>query len=168
MEIKVNVKAKENNGKGYSFKVNEVKVPTTEIRYLNENKVIDKLKDFPMEIIALPFIPTFFKAVGATLVAMPIGGLTGSIFTSDATTTMGTVMAVKKVDLLPKLMPLIEVIQEIALPVAIIVASWGCIEWIVGQPGYKRKIQTSIVGYSAIFGIPFIFTTLRDILGSLM
>lgn len=159
MEINVNVKAKENNGKGYSFKVNEVKDPIAEIRYLNENKLVDKLNDFPMEIIALPFIPTFFKTV-TTIVAMSLP--------PKAITTMGTIMTVKKVDLLPKLMPLIEVIQEIALPVAIIVASWGCIEWIVGQPGYKRKIQTSIVGYSAIFGIPFIFTTLRDILGSLM
>lgn len=158
-EILINVKAKEKGAAGYSFKVNEVQPIQPEIVYLNENKLVKKFENFPMEIFIPVFIPKFFQV--ATEVFTPL-------LPVKAIATMGTVnAAVNHIDIMPKLMPLIHILQDVALPVAIIVASWGCIEWIIGSPHFKHKIKTSVIGYTAIFGIPFIFTTLRDVLSSL-
>jgi uncharacterized membrane protein YuzA (DUF378 family) len=71
------------------------------------------------------------------------------------------------VDFFKRLLPLIHVIQDFALPVGIIVSTWGMIEFMIGNPGGKQKIKYSILGFAGIYLIPFIFVTLRDTLGGL-
>ena len=67
-------------------------------------------------------------------------------------------------DITEKLTPLMGMLQDLALPLGIIVASWGLIEIILGNfPQGKEKIKYSVVGFVGIFAIPEVFYTIRDI-----
>lgn len=59
------------------------------------------------------------------------------------------------------IMPILTLIQDIAFPVSIIVASWGLIEVMIGQPIGKEKIKHSIIGFIGIYVIPTLFKTIR-------
>lgn len=61
-----------------------------------------------------------------------------------------------------RIQPLIHLLQDLALPVGIIVATWGLIEIIIGNPSGKQKIKYSVFGYAGIFLIPEIFYAIRD------
>lgn len=66
-------------------------------------------------------------------------------------------------DIGAKMKPLLEIIQDLALPVGIIVASWGLIEIIMGNyPGGKEKIKYALIGFVGMFVIPEIFYTIKD------
>lgn len=60
-----------------------------------------------------------------------------------------------------KLMPLVHMIQDFALPVGIIVATWGLIEIMIGNPGGKQKIKFAVLGYCGIFIVPEVFYAIR-------
>ena len=65
-----------------------------------------------------------------------------------------------------KLKPLLQILQDLALPLGIIVASWGLIEIIIGNfPQGKEKIKYAVVGFVGMFIIPEIFYTIRDVFG---
>lgn len=61
-----------------------------------------------------------------------------------------------------RLLPLISMVQDLALPIGIVVASWGLIEVIIGQPSGKEKIKYAIIGYVGMFLIPELFYAVRD------
>lgn len=66
-------------------------------------------------------------------------------------------------DLADRLMPLIEMIQNLALPIGIGVATWGLVEIIVGNFGSgKGKIKYAVIGFTGMFIIPEIFYAIRD------
>lgn len=57
-----------------------------------------------------------------------------------------------------KLKPLIQIVQDLALPVGIVVASWGLLEVIMGNfPSGKEKIKYAIIGFVGMFIIPEVF-----------
>lgn len=64
-------------------------------------------------------------------------------------------------DLGTKLMPLVHMVQDFALPVGIMVSTWGLIEIMIGNPGGKMKIKMSIIGYCGIFLIPEVFYSIK-------
>lgn len=64
-----------------------------------------------------------------------------------------------------KLMPLIHLLQDFALPVGIGMATWGLIEVMIGNPAGKQKIKSSVIGFIGIFLIPTIFYAIRDAFG---
>lgn len=65
-----------------------------------------------------------------------------------------------------KLKPLLQILQDLALPLGIIVASWGLIEIILGNfPQGREKIKYAVVGFVGMFIIPEIFYTIRDVFG---
>lgn len=64
-----------------------------------------------------------------------------------------------------KLMPLIHLLQDFALPVGIGMATWGLIEVMIGNPGGKQKIKSAVIGFIGIFLIPTIFYAIRDAFG---
>lgn len=65
-----------------------------------------------------------------------------------------------------KVRPLISLIQELALPVGITVASWGLFEIIIGNLHRgKEKLKYSILGFIGIILIPEVFYILKDTLG---
>jgi len=155
MTLVVNVKAKGNTLRGYSFKVNEPKIEAPQqVIYLKENIVNEKFRE------GISWILPISVSVGLAKAFAFKGPMVASVSgVANAVPTIG-----RHVDLFQKLMPLIHIIQDIALPVAIIVASWGCVEWMIGQPGYKQKLKSAVIGYGALFMIPFLFTTIRDVL----
>jgi len=59
--------------------------------------------------------------------------------------------------LVSRLSPLINLVQDLALPIGIIVASWGLIEIMLGNPAGKQKIKSAIISYVGVFVIPFLF-----------
>lgn len=63
--------------------------------------------------------------------------------------------------------PLIQMVQDLAFPVGIVVASWGLIEVMVGQPNGKQKIKLSLIGYIGMYLIPTLFRAIRDGFGGL-
>ena len=56
-----------------------------------------------------------------------------------------------------RLLPLLNMVQDLSLPVGIVVASWGLIDIIVGNPQGKDKIKNAIIGYVGMFLIPEVF-----------
>ena len=65
-----------------------------------------------------------------------------------------------------RLEPLIRIIQDLALPIGIIVSSWGLIEIIIGNfPQGREKVKYAVVGFIGMFIIPEIFYTIRDVFG---
>lgn len=63
-----------------------------------------------------------------------------------------------------KLQPLIDILQDLALPIGIIVSLWGLIEIIVGNlPSGKEKIKYAIIGFLGFFIIPEVFYTIREV-----
>jgi putative heme degradation protein len=62
-----------------------------------------------------------------------------------------------------RLAPLLHMFQEIALPVGIIVSTWGLVEIIMGNVDVgKTKLKWSIVCYIGIFLIPELFYAIHD------
>jgi hypothetical protein len=114
------------------------------------NKNVNKVFKFTLPATTAV---AFLKATGAKVLA--------------STTAVATAGA-QHVDFFHKLLPLIHVIQDFALPIGIIVSTWGMIEFMIGNPGGKQKIKMAIVGFSGIYLIPYIFVTLKDILGGLI
>jgi uncharacterized membrane protein YuzA (DUF378 family) len=60
------------------------------------------------------------------------------------------------------LIPIIHMIQDLALPTGIIVASWGLIEIMIGNPNGKTKIKYAIIGFVGLFIVPSVFYAIRD------
>ena len=85
--------------------------------------------------------------------AATFGMLNMAITTYASTDTIGD-----------KLLPLMRMLQDLALPLGIIVASWGLIEIILGNFAQgKEKIKYSVVGFVGMFVIPEVFYTIRDV-----
>lgn len=62
-----------------------------------------------------------------------------------------------------KLIPLLHMVQDFALPVGIIVSSWGLIEMIMGNiESGKHKMKWAIIGYIGMFLIPQVFYAIHD------
>lgn len=160
----INVKSKGENalGVGYSFKINEPEQPIKELTYLTPagNYYNDYEEGFKRgaTISACGLMANYSAATAATAVTK-LGALA----------TLGGVSATtaKHIDLMHKLLPIIHLIQDIAMPISIIVASWACIEWIIGSPGWKQKIKGAIIGFCAIYIIPFAFEAVGGALSGL-
>lgn len=118
-------------------------------------------------------IDAFFKKIGIP-VAAGIGILTAaghafkahatSAFSVQAATAVATAgKTAVHMGLGERLMPLIHMVQELALPIGIVVASWGMIEMIMGNiDAGKHKLKWAIIGFCGMFLIPEIFFAIRD------
>ena len=65
-------------------------------------------------------------------------------------------------NLIVSLWPIITMIQDLALPVGIIVSIWGMVEMIIGSPGWKQKLKFAIIGYISMFIIPTFFIAIHN------
>lgn len=120
--------------------------------------VIDGLQYDMQAIVETGFSKMAKKAVPVSIVAPVAFHMTNAMAATDQTAipTMG------HVDLYTKMLPLINMIQDLALPVGIIVASWGMIETIIGNPGGKTKLKLSVIGYVGMFFVPIVFKAIHD------
>lgn len=60
------------------------------------------------------------------------------------------------------MMPLIDMIQDLALPIGIAISSWGLIEIIAGNFGSgKDKVKYAVIGFAGMFLVPEIFYAIR-------
>lgn len=67
------------------------------------------------------------------------------------------------VSLADRMLPLIHMVQDLALPAAIVVSSWGLIEVIIGNiESGKEKLKYSVIGFIGMFLVPEIFYAIRD------
>ena len=53
-------------------------------------------------------------------------------------------------------------VQDLALPVGIIVSIWGMVEMIIGSPGWKQKLKFAVIGYISMFIIPTFFVAIHN------
>ena len=185
MEMKVNVKATNYEGVnlGYSYKERELEVIQPGLAYLPENRfknaikkvddVIDTMAESviePMKVdghwlagfgaVVLPNFPIFMKQFPS--IFHPVHPGAGIMMAAQVGET------VQRIDIMSKMMPLVHVLQDIALPISLIVATWGCIEWIIGTPGWKQKVKGAIIGFVTIYALPYIFITLKKVLEGLV
>jgi len=167
-EMNVNVKAINYEGMnlGYSYKERETQTVQPDLVYLPENKFKQTLKqEFTQADKDLHY------AIGFGTVGIPyaLNSITSSYdsLALAASGGTGSIYAIKTVGLMKGLMPIIELVQDFALPVSILVASWGCIEWIVGSPGWKHKLKGAVIGLIAIYFIPYAFMTISSALKTL-
>lgn len=71
--------------------------------------------------------------------------------------------AAGKVSLWGKFLPLVHMVQEFAMPVGVVVATWGLIEIIMGNLGSgKEKVKYSLIGYIGVFVIPMVFEAIAS------
>jgi len=78
------------------------------------------------------------------------------VFASTSTSPVSTS------NLIVSLWPIITMIQDLALPVGIIVSIWGMVEMIIGSPGWKQKLKFAVVGYISMFIIPTFFVAIHN------
>lgn len=58
--------------------------------------------------------------------------------------------------------PLVAMVQDFALPVGVVVATWGLIEVIMGNlASGKEKVKYSIIGFIGVYVIPMVFEAIR-------
>lgn len=60
------------------------------------------------------------------------------------------------------LMPIVQMIQDLAFPVGLGVGIWGLIEYIMDNPAGKEKVKRAVIGYIGIFVLPSIFLAIRN------
>jgi len=65
-------------------------------------------------------------------------------------------------NLIVSLWPIITMIQDLALPIGIIVSIWGMVEMIIGSPGWKQKLKFAVIGYVSMFIIPTFFVAIHN------
>ena len=65
-------------------------------------------------------------------------------------------------NLIVSLWPIITMVQDLALPVGIIVSIWGMVEMIIGSPGWKQKLKFAVIGYISMFIIPTFFVAIHN------
>lgn len=166
---KVNVKAKESNvvGVGYSFTVNE---DSQTFYYLNENKVKNYLERKANYFMNKRESDDLNYNEQQGHFAMGMSAATLPVVSNMLTHQMAVVTAtgtIKQIGLMKALLPIVHLIQGFALPLSIAVACWGCIEYIMGTPGWKHKLRGAIIGLIAIYVVPFGFMAISDALSSL-
>lgn len=119
---------------------NGVNIMPIEVKAI-EPREIDLKVDRLFKNQVMPF------AVGTGVLSM-----SGKVFAATAT----------GVNIADRIMPLINMIQDLALPVGIGVATWGLIEIIVGNfSSGKGKIKYAVVGFAGMFIIPEVFYAIR-------
>jgi hypothetical protein len=94
------------------------------------------------------------------------------LYTSPSTvlaaTTQTVQTAIKKPSFGEAFMPLIQLLQEAALPVGIGIAIWGMIEWMLDNPGGKDRVKKAVGCYIGIYVVPYIFLVIRDAFHGMM
>lgn len=75
---------------------------------------------------------------------------------------MSTVPTTATASIGERITPLLHMVQDLALPTGIVVASWGLIELMLGNPRGKDKLKWSLLGYIGIFIIPEVFYIIRQ------
>lgn len=130
------------NGKDFKRYENGIDVTPVII-----NEVIPNELDVKVDNIFRKYIIPTSTGIGLFLIG-------DTVFAEDGTKMDG---------LADKLMPLIKMIQDLALPIGIGVATWGLIEVIIGNFGSgKNKIKYAIIGFAGMFVIPEIFYAIRS------
>jgi hypothetical protein len=130
-----------------------VQIPdVTAIQTKHYNKVTEWFQSHRLLEVVFPgmIIPT---AVTTTLLTMPhVFAATTAIATVAGGTSMVGIKA----------MPLIKIVQDLGLPVAVAVALWGLIEKMLGNASGGAKVKTTVVCYVGMFIIPLIFYSIHD------
>jgi hypothetical protein len=87
--------------------------------------------------------------------------ISASIAIDFITVVDNTIFAAEKgEDISHILDPLLVLLQKFALPISIVAALWGAIEYMSGKPGGVEKIKKALIGLIAIFIIPYIFRSI--------
>lgn len=60
------------------------------------------------------------------------------------------------------LWPIVGKLQEFALPVGIVVALWGLMQYIMGDHSGQERVKMAFIGYIGVFIIPMLFKMIRD------
>jgi len=94
-----------------------------------------------------------------TSVFLSIMNLTSPVFAAIASTPAAPVGTS---NLIISLWPIITMVQDLALPVGIIVSIWGMVEMIIGSPGWKQKLKFAVIGYISMFIIPTFFVAIHN------
>ncbi|MDD3655122.1 MAG: hypothetical protein PHO01_13265 [Desulfotomaculaceae bacterium] len=114
------------------------------------NRIQKSLKTYLVPVVSGI---NFLAAYPVSAAANQYGVATATSTTITAATTPGF----GGMGIASALTPIINMLQELALPVGIAMAIWGLIEIIIGNPGGKDKIKYSILGYVGCFVIPYFF-----------
>ncbi|HEY8889437.1 MAG TPA: hypothetical protein VIM70_04230 [Clostridium sp.] len=88
--------------------------------------------------------------------------LADPVFAAVAHVVPSTANPVGTSNLIVSLWPIITMIQDLALPIGIIVSIWGMVEMIIGSPGWKQKLKFAVIGYVSMFIIPTFFVAIHN------
>lgn len=154
MKIKIN---------GVELKEKAVCVVAVPVAYDIDNKIREIAKiagDYVLPISIITGLANVLKEQLFENVAGAAGlasaGASVPVFAGKAGFDLGTALS-----------PLIDIAQQFAFPVALIVATWGLIDYILGNPEGKTKIKSSLIGYIGVYVIPFIFEAIKKAFGTM-
>ena len=126
------------------------------VEMISKEDVVQKVVNFGKVALPLSFGAGVVNSLSsAKAAAIAFSSKSTLLAVAGTTVTVGTGLA-------DKLQPLIHLVQDLALPVGICTAIWGIIEWMLGNPAGTRKVKSSIIGFVAIFVIPYVFYAVRD------
>ena len=132
--------------------------------YVKENAGLSHFEQIKQDVLHVVEQPDFDKKVDKFFkkYAIPAAVSVGILNVATQVSAMGNTDVIAT-----KMMPIIKMIQDLALPIGILVASWGLIEVIIGNfPAGKEKIKYAVIGFMGMFIIPEVFYTIRDIFGA--
>lgn len=95
-------------------------------------------------------------------IVLSVMNLTKPVFAAIASAPTVATSPVGTSNLIISLWPIITMVQDLALPVGIIVSIWGMVEMIIGSPGWKQKLKFAVIGYISMFIIPTFFVAIHN------
>lgn len=133
--------------------------------YIKENPNYSRLDQMKEDLLNIVEQPDFDKKISKFFKKYAIPTAVGAGIMNIAT----KVNAMGDTDVLAdKMLPIIKIVQDLSLPIGIIVASWGLIEVIIGNfPAGKEKIKYAVIGFIGMFIIPEVFYTIREVFGNI-
>lgn len=128
--------------------------------YENGVNITERVHQAKQEIIEIIDSPGFAKKVDKFFkrVAIPTS-IPISLLTIPSK-TMAAGFDSSKIN--QQMQPIVELVQSLALPIGVLVSSWGLLEIIMGNFGSgKDKIKYAIIGFVGMFVVPNVFYTIQ-------
>ena len=129
---------------------------------INGQEIVEQGEVTALPIPKAPTVPTgagmyprlkrIRRAVPPATVGLSVVSRSSAVFAAAAPTQ----------NIITGLMPIVQMIQDLAFPVGLGVGIWGLIEYIMDNPAGKEKVKRAVIGYIGIFVLPSIFLAIRN------
>jgi hypothetical protein len=158
MRIKIN---------GVELKEKAVSVAAVPAVYDIDGKIRDLAQKYGDCVLPISIAAGFLEVLKDQVLSPTLAGAAGLSSGYVASSSTPVFAGKAGFDIASAIGPLVDIAQQFAFPVALIVATWGLIDYILGNPEGKTKIKSSLIGYIGVYVIPFIFEAIKRSFGAM-